>query len=456
MRATHYLTVSATALLIGTTGLTSPAQAQTPASVAPTHVIYSFSALYRTAKESGSPKLRPRRGRSRQSLRRDRARRPQRCLSIRDHLSAGARRRRPGWTEQTLYAGFPSFGAALGATPLASRSGQCREYLRRRGMRRHGWRPARHRHGLGTQPAGHTGRAWELRRALYLQPPASGPNGGPDGGFPTAGLAMDRSGTLYGTTNYGGSADKGVVFSLTPPPPGGLAWTETVLHSFTGQKRRRPPNAPLVLSDHQTAISGTTLSGTVFRLRHQGGIWSYRRAGQLPAVTRRPACWRIELATCSARRTGAALHPTHSAACSNCPRPPWARPPGRSKSCTAFTGKDGRYPVAGLVAGGSPRALFGTTLFGGMGGAVDGSRGPYGVVFRLDPPASGSGAWTYTVLHAFDGPPRGKEAARPHSQRACLQAPAVRRVHARGFGQVRRRLRAEPAIPAAPPTGAAP
>ncbi len=48
-----------------------------------------------------------------------------------------------------------------------------------------------------------------------------------DGTYPT-GLVADSRGNMYGTTSYGGAANKGTVFKLTP---GG---TETVLYSFKG------------------------------------------------------------------------------------------------------------------------------------------------------------------------------------------------------------------------------
>lgn len=46
-------------------------------------------------------------------------------------------------------------------------------------------------------------------------------SGGSDGGFPEAGLAMDGSGNLYGTTQAGGAScygqyTCGVVFKITP------------------------------------------------------------------------------------------------------------------------------------------------------------------------------------------------------------------------------------------------
>ena len=73
----------------------------------------------------------------------------------------------------------------------------------------------------------------------------TGENG--DGALPSGSVALGKNGEIYGTTSYGGSATSGspcssgaisgcgTVFELTPPPTPGGAWTETVLHSFTGQ-----------------------------------------------------------------------------------------------------------------------------------------------------------------------------------------------------------------------------
>jgi uncharacterized repeat protein (TIGR03803 family) len=67
-----------------------------------------------------------------------------------------------------------------------------------------------------------------------------------DGALPVAGLVLGKNGSLYGTTEYGGSAASGssctsfgasgcgTIFELKPPLAPGRAWTETVLHSFTG------------------------------------------------------------------------------------------------------------------------------------------------------------------------------------------------------------------------------
>jgi uncharacterized repeat protein (TIGR03803 family) len=78
----------------------------------------------------------------------------------------------------------------------------------------------------------------------------TGKNG--DDAYPQAAVAFGAKGVLYGTAS-GMSA--GCVFSLTPPAKGKTAWTETVLHAFTGTDASQPV-APLVIG------SGGTLYGT--------------------------------------------------------------------------------------------------------------------------------------------------------------------------------------------------
>ncbi len=40
--------------------------------------------------------------------------------------------------------------------------------------------------------------------------------GGSDGGYPYCNLVFDATGSLYGTTFYGGAHNAGVVFEITP------------------------------------------------------------------------------------------------------------------------------------------------------------------------------------------------------------------------------------------------
>lgn len=52
-----------------------------------------------------------------------------------------------------------------------------------------------------------------------------------DGANPT-GLVMGPEGVLYGATAYGGQADCGAVFSLTPQTIPGGAWAGAIIWSF--------------------------------------------------------------------------------------------------------------------------------------------------------------------------------------------------------------------------------
>ena len=86
--------------------------------------------------------------------------------------------------------------------------------------------------------------------------------GGADGGNPFGGLTL-ANGTLYGTTENGGSKSphqygccKGVLFALSG---NFISVSEKVLYTFTGRKDGGTPVADLVL--YNGALYGTTLSG---------------------------------------------------------------------------------------------------------------------------------------------------------------------------------------------------
>jgi uncharacterized repeat protein (TIGR03803 family) len=85
------------------------------------------------------------------------------------------------------------------------------------------------------------------------------PNASHDGGGPAAGLVIDQSGNLYGTTTGGGDSQCscGVVFKMTPGSNG--KWSYTVLHRFTGTDGYSP-QASLTL-DSKGNIYGTTTEG---------------------------------------------------------------------------------------------------------------------------------------------------------------------------------------------------
>ncbi len=55
---------------------------------------------------------------------------------------------------------------------------------------------------------------------------------------PSAGVAVDAAGNVYGTTLSGGSTGNGVIFKLTPNSDG--SWTEKTLHNFLGKPAAHP------------------------------------------------------------------------------------------------------------------------------------------------------------------------------------------------------------------------
>ncbi|HEY6765256.1 MAG TPA: choice-of-anchor tandem repeat GloVer-containing protein [Candidatus Sulfotelmatobacter sp.] len=83
---------------------------------------------------------------------------------------------------------------------------------------------------------------------------------GGDGDFPVD-LVLGGGGVLYGTTELGGTSGQGTVFSLKPPASHTGSWTETVLYSFTGTSGDgSSPQAGLVI-DGTGLLYGTTVHG---------------------------------------------------------------------------------------------------------------------------------------------------------------------------------------------------
>ena len=90
-----------------------------------------------------------------------------------------------------------------------------------------------------------------------------------DGFSPEAGLILDSSGNLYGTTVYGGAyKEGGTAFELTPTAGGG--WTETLLHSFASGNDAAYPLAGLTFGPsgvlYGTASGGAGGPGAVFEI----------------------------------------------------------------------------------------------------------------------------------------------------------------------------------------------
>jgi hypothetical protein len=184
---------------------------------------------------------------------------------------------------------------------------------------------------------------------------AGAPN---DGTYPTAGVVLDSTGAVYGTTIYGGSGSCrtggtedvygcGTVYKIAPS---GGAWTETVLYSFVkGYGFGMFSSGELFFHNHDHVLGVTQAGGdglgSVFELRD-----TKRRGWQ---------------------QSGAHIF---------------------------YGSPDGQLPAGRLVADASGN-LFGVASAGGTGTGGD------GIVFELQ---RLKGGWKERILHSFTGPPDGE------------------------------------------------
>ena len=193
---------------------------------------------------------------------------------------------------------------------------------------------------------------WSKRNLYNFQ-------GGFDGAFPEGTLAIDTSGNLYGTTTAGGGAICGwyycgTVFELSPKSGGG--WNKRTIYAFTS------PNG--ANGNHPTAGLVLDSAGNLFGTTAWGGIYAESCSSGCGTVFE--------------------LQPTATGS--------WTE-----NTLYEFTGNsDGAIPQCDLILD-SKGNLYGSTLQGG---------GVWELVH------SQSGAWSYTLLQAFDtlsaAAPQGK------------------------------------------------
>jgi uncharacterized repeat protein (TIGR03803 family) len=180
----------------------------------------------------------------------------------------------------------------------------------------------------------------------------TGPRNG-DGAYPLGGVVTDSKGAVYGATQSGGKHGVGALFKFTPPAAGETQWTEEILHSFGSDARDgQTPEAGVVM-DANGALYGTTAFG--------GGLGS-----QLCGSGGCGTVYRLD--------------------------PPKTGQTQWSETILhrfAARGGEGALPAAGVILDGAGN-VYGTTQ-------------DFGGVFRLKPPTSPDGAWTFTLLHAFRG-----------------------------------------------------
>jgi uncharacterized repeat protein (TIGR03803 family) len=228
-----------------------------------------------------------------------------------------------------------------------------------------------------------------------------------DGASPQAGLIADAAGNLYGTTTYGGSANCtidigadgcGTVFELVKSSTG---YTENVLYAFTGYDGAYP-YAGLAM-DSSGNLYGTTQGGggygwgTVFELVHSSGSYTdnvlYSFGGTAGDAASPIGGLLIDASGNLFGTTEGDIGPF------DCGGTSCGTVFELTKSSTGytervlyqFTGSDGANPQAGLIMDSSGN-LYGTTSQGGAYGQ--------GTVFEL---VNSSGSYTEKVLYSFAG-----------------------------------------------------
>ncbi len=184
-------------------------------------------------------------------------------------------------------------------------------------------------------------------------------SGHTDGEYPVAPLLLDAYGTLYGTTLDGGmgcqNAGCGTAFSLRPIWPGSQIYVKATLYNFyQNAQDAAGPEAGLI-SDAQGNLYGTTTEGGGTSCNFGNGCGTVYELRRTPSGYQESVLYRFQ-----------------------------------------DDQRDGYYPTAGLLLD-ARGALYGTTEYGGNVASC-----LCGTVFKLAPTPSG---FTETILHNFDGAP---------------------------------------------------
>jgi len=222
---------------------------------------------------------------------------------------------------------------------------------------------------------------------------------GTNGGYPEVGLIADGAGNLYGTTIFGGANGDGVVFELSPPKEGKKAWTETVLQTFDGANGQAPTGN--LTADGAGDLYGATEAGgpngngVVYEL-------SPPAEGQTDWTETVLQSFESYAPNGSLIVDGAGnLYGTTALGGTNGDGSVFELSPPTGGKTTwtqtvlySFDGADGNAPFGGLIKD-TAGNFYGTTVGGGANS--------WGVAFELSPPKQGKKAWTEKVLQSFDG-----------------------------------------------------
>lgn len=181
------------------------------------------------------------------------------------------------------------------------------------------------------------------------------------GSHPNAALRLDKSGNLYGTTQYGGASNRGTIFSLDPGNG-----TQTVLYSFSGPPDGAYPQGQLTFQGTDlygtTTEGGSSNNGTIFKLSSGGSETILHNFGGSPDGSYPMAGVAIDKA---GNLYGTTFHGGNGS-----PGVGVAYKidtAGNETLLYTFQGSfDGQQPAAGLVLNPTATAAYGATWQGGF------------------------------------------------------------------------------------------
>ena len=217
-----------------------------------------------------------------------------------------------------------------------------------------------------------------------------------DGQNPNAGLVFDSSGNLYGTTVNGGIYGGGTAFELSPN--GGGGWIETGLYSFGSFLDGMNPYAGLVLDSSgnlygTTANGGSYGAGTAFELSSNSAtlrccreVLVYNFTAGTDGQTPRAGLVFDGSGNLYGTTVNGGTYGGGTAF-------EWSPSQGIESVLYSFgSGSDGKNPYAGLVFDSSGN-LYGTTASGGLYSG--------GTVFELSPTSTTNHCCREILMHNF-------------------------------------------------------
>jgi hypothetical protein len=275
-----------------------------------------------------------------------------------------------------------------------------------------------------------------------------------DGRFPAASLIFDEQGNLYGTTTSGGNGFCygfpglcGIAFKLSPPTTPGGAWTERIIHNFGNGSDGQNPAAALLL-DKSGVLFGTTefggqnncdpdigalFCGTIFQLSppvEPSKHWSERFISLGPGIAQgffSPAglvqgpngnFYGVTTNGGPGQCIDELGFPFGCGVVFEVTPPALNHGHWRFRTLYEFTGMgDGAIPLSTLITDNAGNLYGAAAGGGGLGTCTRVRLAPVnitvngcGTIFQLSPPNTKGGSWTETTLHQFSS---GSDGAQP-------------------------------------------